>query len=313
MAESTMYTGIVPTLSQVACSATATRKHRDEAPDSADLPLVRDGIPERGRGQAGPGHVRGRASSPRSTSTLSTAARLPCDEISVTKAYPIVSRAAKPAPAATPISRPSEGRRYRCSPISRIAGTMSFAASSMNPTATSRQHTEIAQRVVLEKARGDDADHPRQERDHADRAAGDVVRQAPAEDEDHERRRRDRCTQQDQRRHEIRVLVLINTRRTISNSTTPPTSTRTQAHRRVMPTSPPPGSPKHRPQAAIYPSNSSTKHHRQDSPGSADCITGCPVRSKCTLACLGGDESQQPTWPQVRQTRRCTHGPSSGV
>src|SRR3954447_23318800 len=37
-------------------------------------------------------------------------------------------------------------------------------------------------------------------------------------------------------------------------------------------------------------------------------MIGCRVAWKCPVACRPGDWSQQPTWPQVRQTRRCTHG-----
>ncbi|ALG11529.1 nitrate reductase assembly molybdenum cofactor insertion protein NarJ [Kibdelosporangium phytohabitans] len=55
-----------------------------------------------------------------------------------------------------------------------------------------------------------------------------------------------------------------------------------------------------------------TKHQRHDSPGSNDRITGCPVSAACWLACLAGDESQQPTCPQARQSRRCTQVPSTG-
>ena len=54
------------------------------------------------------------------------------------------------------------------------------------------------------------------------------------------------------------------------------------------------------------PSRLSTKHQRQDSPGSAERITGWPVLSKWAVACARGEESQQPTWPQVRHMRRCT-------
>lgn len=52
---------------------------------------------------------------------------------------------------------------------------------------------------------------------------------------------------------------------------------------------------------------SSTKHQRQDSPGSYEVITGSRVCWKWTLACLFGEESQQPMCPQLRQRRRCTH------
>src|SRR5438445_10092790 len=37
-------------------------------------------------------------------------------------------------------------------------------------------------------------------------------------------------------------------------------------------------------------------------------MTGWPVAWKCFVACLFLEESQQPTWPHVRQRRRCTHG-----
>src|SRR6185312_8613527 len=35
-------------------------------------------------------------------------------------------------------------------------------------------------------------------------------------------------------------------------------------------------------------------------------MTGCFVAWKCLVACLFLDESQQPTWPQSRHSRRCT-------
>src|ERR1700733_15071639 len=35
-------------------------------------------------------------------------------------------------------------------------------------------------------------------------------------------------------------------------------------------------------------------------------MTGCLVAWKCFVACLFLDESQQPTWPQFRHSRRCT-------
>ena len=54
------------------------------------------------------------------------------------------------------------------------------------------------------------------------------------------------------------------------------------------------------------PSCSSTKHQRHDSPGSKLRITGWLICSKCRVACRSGDESQHPTWPQVRHSRRCT-------
>src|ERR1700738_4548403 len=36
-------------------------------------------------------------------------------------------------------------------------------------------------------------------------------------------------------------------------------------------------------------------------------MTGCWVAWKCFVACLLGESSQQPTWPQVRQIRKCSH------
>src|ERR1700754_2644077 len=36
-------------------------------------------------------------------------------------------------------------------------------------------------------------------------------------------------------------------------------------------------------------------------------MMGCPVAWKCLVACLLGESSQQPTWPQLRQMRRCSH------
>src|SRR6516164_5238568 len=35
-------------------------------------------------------------------------------------------------------------------------------------------------------------------------------------------------------------------------------------------------------------------------------MTGWPVSWKCCVACLPTEESQQPTWPQVRHSRSCT-------
>jgi hypothetical protein len=67
-------------------------------------------------------------------------------------------------------------------------------------------------------------------------------------------------------------------------------------------------------QPADYPSGlkstrnitSSTKHQHQSSPGCADAMTGWSASCPCLLACRFGEESQQPTCPQVRQVRRCT-------
>src|ERR1700684_2306623 len=36
-------------------------------------------------------------------------------------------------------------------------------------------------------------------------------------------------------------------------------------------------------------------------------MIGCWVAWKCLVACLWGESSQQPTWPQVRQIRKCSH------
>src|SRR6266550_1701727 len=36
-------------------------------------------------------------------------------------------------------------------------------------------------------------------------------------------------------------------------------------------------------------------------------MTGWPVAWKCLVACLFLEQSQQPTWPQVKHRRRCTH------
>src|SRR5580704_2905891 len=35
-------------------------------------------------------------------------------------------------------------------------------------------------------------------------------------------------------------------------------------------------------------------------------IRGCFTAWKCLVACLFLEESQQPTWPHIRQRRRCT-------
>src|ERR1700752_988768 len=37
-----------------------------------------------------------------------------------------------------------------------------------------------------------------------------------------------------------------------------------------------------------------------------DFTIGCFVPRKCLVACLFFEESQQPIWPQVSQSRRCT-------
>ena len=50
-----------------------------------------------------------------------------------------------------------------------------------------------------------------------------------------------------------------------------------------------------------------TKHQRQSSSGSADCMTGCWVSRKCPVACRITEESQQPMCPQSRQIRSETH------
>lgn len=52
---------------------------------------------------------------------------------------------------------------------------------------------------------------------------------------------------------------------------------------------------------------SSTKHHSQSSPGWNDFIMGCLVWWKCFVACLFGDESQQPMCPQLKHKRKWTH------
>src|SRR4030095_5232164 len=36
-------------------------------------------------------------------------------------------------------------------------------------------------------------------------------------------------------------------------------------------------------------------------------MTGCWVSWKCFVACLFGEESQQPTWPHIWHSRRATH------
>src|SRR5580692_4435025 len=36
-------------------------------------------------------------------------------------------------------------------------------------------------------------------------------------------------------------------------------------------------------------------------------MIGCLVAWKCLVACLLGESSQQPTWPQLRQIRKCSH------
>src|SRR2546423_1545553 len=45
---------------------------------------------------------------------------------------------------------------------------------------------------------------------------------------------------------------------------------------------------------------------RQFSPRCADLTIGCAVARACFVACLFLDESQQPTCPQLSQSRRCT-------
>ena len=120
---------------------------------------------------------------------------------------------------------------------------MSFAASSMNPTATSGSTPRSRSVSYSRKPAVTTPTTP-------DRKATTPI--APPEMSYGRRRPRTKTTNvagataapsriNDGTR--FGFCVLINTRRTISKSTTPPTSTRTQAHRRVMPTSPPPGYP----------------------------------------------------------------------
>ena len=49
---------------------------------------------------------------------------------------------------------------------------------------------------------------------------------------------------------------------------------------------------------------SSTKHHAQSSPGSAERMSGWPLSRKWAVACRFGDSSQQPMLPQARHIRR---------
>ena len=51
-----------------------------------------------------------------------------------------------------------------------------------------------------------------------------------------------------------------------------------------------------------------TKHHRQSSSGSADCMTGWVVSRKCAVACRPTDESQHAMFWHSRQIRSETHG-----
>ena len=41
--------------------------------------------------------------------------------------------------------------------------------------------------------------------------------------------------------------------------------------------------------------------YSQSSPGSYDCMIAWPVSCACFVACLPGEESQQPMWPQTAQ------------
>ena len=50
-----------------------------------------------------------------------------------------------------------------------------------------------------------------------------------------------------------------------------------------------------------------TKHHRQSSSGSADCMTGWVVSRKCAVACRPTDESQHAMFWHSRQIRSETH------
>lgn len=52
---------------------------------------------------------------------------------------------------------------------------------------------------------------------------------------------------------------------------------------------------------------SSGKQYLQVSPGSNERMTGWSTVLACFLACLFLELSQQPTWPQVKHSRRCTH------
>ncbi len=56
---------------------------------------------------------------------------------------------------------------------------------------------------------------------------------------------------------------------------------------------------------------SSTKHQLHCSPGSSDRMIGCSLDRACPEACWPGESSQQPTWPQSRQMRRCNQTPPS--
>src|SRR6202020_3021641 len=54
---------------------------------------------------------------------------------------------------------------------------------------------------------------------------------------------------------------------------------------------------------------SSTKHQDQSSPRSTDVMIGCSLSRAWRDAWRLGDESQQPTFPHVRQTRKCIQVP----
>ena len=49
------------------------------------------------------------------------------------------------------------------------------------------------------------------------------------------------------------------------------------------------------------------KQYDQSSPRSIEVMIGCVLSRACWEAWRLGEESQQPTLPQLRQTRRCTH------
>ena len=58
---------------------------------------------------------------------------------------------------------------------------------------------------------------------------------------------------------------------------------------------------------------SSITHQLQSSPRSAERKIGWPAACACFVACLFGEESQQPIFPHVMHMRRCTQRRRSRV
>ncbi|MCO5571870.1 hypothetical protein L7F22_025618 [Adiantum nelumboides] len=159
-------------------------------------------VPQRRRGEPGPGHVRGRAEHPAQEQHVvdgtqvalgahqhdeAVAHRLQCGEARA-------GRDADEQPVGgvqVPRGHHQHGQRRE-----ELGGLLD------ERDAEHRQRAERAHRVELQQPGGDDADDATEQRDERDRPGTDRVVQPPSQHERHERGRRDRGAQQDQRRHE---------------------------------------------------------------------------------------------------------------